>query len=207
MKSRFISVFLIVFSVGALAQSKKDLALLKRWMVGSFSSQEQSQRDSNFFDIRLQVYPIWKNRTDGHWLYVEQASASSMDKPYRQRIYQLTLTSRGMESIIYTFDNPLSYAGKPEVIEQLTRENLTTREGCEVVITRKDKNTFTGSTIEKNCPSELRGASYATSEATITKKGMITLDMGFNSANVQVWGSTFGGYQFKKVNAAPGSIR
>jgi len=29
---------------------------------------------------------IWEERTDGYWLYVEQAIAGYQDKPYRQRI-------------------------------------------------------------------------------------------------------------------------
>lgn len=33
----------------------------------------------------------------------------------------------------------------------------------------------------------------------ITKDGMITLDMGFNANDEQVWGSTHGGYRFKKL--------
>ncbi|MBL7843727.1 MAG: chromophore lyase CpcT/CpeT [Cyclobacteriaceae bacterium] len=199
MKTILTTFILSLGCLSASAQSKKDLKELYAWMVGQFSSAEQAKRDSNFFDIRLGVYPIWKERTDGYWLYVEQASASSLDKPYRQRIYQLTLTTRGIESIIYTFDSPLEYAGQPEKVEALPRDKLTTRQGCEVVLKRKDKHTFIGGTIEKNCTSELRGASYATSEAVITKEGMTTLDMGFNANNEQVWGSSHGGYQFKKL--------
>ncbi|MBX2947126.1 MAG: chromophore lyase CpcT/CpeT [Cyclobacteriaceae bacterium] len=193
------TVLLSICSFALKAQSKKDLTELHSWMVGQFSSAEQAQRDSNFFDIRLGVYPIWKERTDGYWLYVEQASASSLDKPYRQRIYQLTLTNRGIESIIYTFDNPLEFAGQPHKVEALQRDKLTTRQGCEVVLKRKDKKTFVGGTVGKNCGSELRGASYATSEAVISSEGMTTLDMGFNANDEQVWGSTHGGYQFRKL--------
>ncbi len=196
-------ILLLTVSLASLAQSKKDLQTLTAWMTGSFSSQEQSQRDSNFFDIRLNVYPIWKNHTDGNWLYVEQAAATSIDKPYRQRIYRLTITKRGIESIIYTFNNPLDYAGQPEKVEALSTGQLTTREGCEVVLMKKDKHTFIGGTIDRNCQRELRGASYATSKAIITPSGMITLDMGFNAEGEQVWGSTHGGYIFKKISDLP----
>ncbi|MFN3839724.1 MAG: chromophore lyase CpcT/CpeT [Cyclobacteriaceae bacterium] len=199
MKSRIIFFLITSLVSGALAQSDRDLRELRDWMTGNFSSKEQAQRDTNFYDIRLAVYPIWKNRTDGYWLYVEQADARTPDRPYRQRIYQLTLTSRGIESIIYTFDDPLEFAGKPEEVETLSRADLTTREGCEVVIKRQDSETFVGSTVGKKCPSDLRGAAYATSKAVINKDKMITLDQGFNSMGTQVWGSTRGGYEFKKI--------
>ncbi|MDL5050883.1 chromophore lyase CpcT/CpeT [Oscillatoria amoena NRMC-F 0135] len=200
MRSGIILILFINFLHCVFAQSDRDVRELRDWMIGNFSSQEQAQRDTNFFDIRLAVYPIWKDRTDGYWLYVEQADARTPNEPYRQRIYQLTLTSRGIESIIYTFDDPLEFAGKPEEVETLSRTELTAREGCEVVIRRQDRETFIGSTVGKKCPSELRGASYATSKAIITKDKMITLDQGFNSMGTQVWGSTQGGYEFKKIN-------
>ena len=74
--SRGFIIFLITGIInGVLAQSDRDLRELRDWMTGHFSSQEQAQRDTNFYDIRLSVYPIWKDRSDGYWMYVEQADA------------------------------------------------------------------------------------------------------------------------------------
>jgi CpeT protein len=200
MKCLVVSFFVVLPSVGILAQSNRDLRELRDWMVGHFSSEEQARRDSSFFDIRLAIYPIWQHRTDGYWLYVEQADARTLHQPYRQRIYQLTITTRGIESIIYTIDDPLEFAGKPDKLEQeVGREELVQRTGCEVVLKRQDSNTFVGNTVGKNCPSDLRGATYATSKAIITRDKMITLDQGFNAMGAQVWGSTRGGYEFLKI--------
>ncbi len=200
MKARIISLLLFHVALGAVAQSDRDLRELRDWMTGHFSSEAQAKRDSAFFTIQLAVYPLWQNRSDGYWLYVEQADARTPDQPYRQRIYQLTITSRGIESIIYTFDDPLEFAGSPEKLEkELEREDLVQRTGCEVVLKRQDRDTFAGNTVGKNCPSDLRGAAYATSKAVITRDKMITLDQGFNTMGVQVWGSARGGYEFLKI--------
>jgi hypothetical protein len=200
MKHVVAGLLAVHFSLGLMAQSDRDLRELRDWMVGHFSSEEQARRDSGFFDIRLAIYPIWQHRTDGYWLYVEQADARTPLQPYRQRIYQLTITTRGIESIIYTIDDPLEFAGKPDKLEQeVEREDLVQRTGCEVVLKRQDSNTFVGNTIGKNCASDLRGASYATSKAIITRDKMITLDQGFNAMGTQVWGSTRGGYEFLKI--------
>jgi len=59
-------------------------------MTGSLSSAEQSAADERYFDIRLAMVPIWQNRSDGPWLDVEQAVASNLEKPYRQRVYRLS---------------------------------------------------------------------------------------------------------------------
>ncbi len=46
----------------------KDLDKLLSFMVGDFSSQAQSLRDSAFFDIRLHIRPIWAADKHNHWL-------------------------------------------------------------------------------------------------------------------------------------------
>ena len=58
------------------------------------------------------MLPIWTNRTDGKWMYVEQAMATKLDKPYRQRVYHLQHSGKNtFTSDIYTIKNALTYAG------------------------------------------------------------------------------------------------
>ncbi|AFH47953.1 Hypothetical protein IALB_0241 [Ignavibacterium album JCM 16511] len=85
------------------------------------------------------------------------------------------------------------------MFDKLSPENLEARDGCEVIIKRKDENTFIGSTVDKNCTSNLRGATYATTEVVITKDKMISWDRGFNDKDEQVWGAEKGGYIFNKL--------
>ena len=42
-------------------------------MTGTFSTAVQATEDPEFFDLSLHIKPIWTDRTDGRWLYVEQA--------------------------------------------------------------------------------------------------------------------------------------
>ncbi|MBL7997685.1 MAG: chromophore lyase CpcT/CpeT [Candidatus Kapabacteria bacterium] len=173
-------------------------------MQGSFSSAEQHKRDTaNYFDIRLHVARIWKHRSDGVWLYVEQAIARSIDKPYRQRVYHITQLPDGrFESAVFTMNEPLRFAGewkKSEPLTSLTPDSLTPRTGCSVFL-KADGNSFTGSTDGSLCPSDLRGAKYATSEVTITSDRMVSWDRGFDDKGEQIWGATKGGYQFLRVN-------
>ena len=104
-------LFLILAAILLVSCSKQtnDLTTLAEYMTGSFSSEAQASADTNFYDIRLEMAHIWQDRVDGYWLYVEQAAASSLDKPYRQRIYQLTqVGDRLLKSTVYTFDDPLN---------------------------------------------------------------------------------------------------
>ena len=81
----FITISLIYQckSLPAHKGADKDLQQLVKFMVGDFSSQAQSKRDSDFYDIRLHIRPIWTSDKANHWLYVEQATAAAESKPYR----------------------------------------------------------------------------------------------------------------------------
>lgn len=189
-----------VFLTNAKAQT--DLETLASWLEGSFNSEEQAKTDSDYFYITLEMKPIWEMRKDGKWFYVEQAVAAKRDKPYRQRVYHLTQNGRKITSEIYTLPNPLRFAGewkKDNPLFSLTPDSLTVREGCAMIIEREDSKTFAGSTNGKDCKSNLRGASYATSEATITEEKLVSWDRGFNEKDEQIWGAEKGGYIFIKT--------
>ena len=203
-----ISSTAIFFVFGARLppqQSAKDRALktLVTWMTGDFSSQAQSVRDSDYFDIRLHIRPIWKSDKDAHWLYVEQAVATAENKPYRQRIYKVERNGdKGFKSIVYTLPNPENWIGaykNPALFKTLKPTELSLREGCTVFLERQPDGTFAGSTHEADCESTLRGAKYASSKVTITKKILESWDQGFNEKGEQVWGAKKGGYLFVRT--------
>ena len=207
MKSLFIPVLLALFITNGFAQTdkaeSKDLENLVNLMQGSFSSEAQSISDSDYFDIRLQMKRIWKDRTDGYWLYVEQAAAQSLEKPYRQRIYHVTQNGDGVfESAVFTMNAPLRFAGewkKENSMENFSVDSLITREGCTVILKKTDENIYEGSTNGKECQSDLRGAKYAVSEVKISKDGITSWDRGYNEKDEQVWGAEKGGYIFVRI--------
>lgn len=136
MKAAFTLLFLLNLSF--VSYSQRDVEALVEYMVGSFSSIEQAEKDSNYFNIELEMVQLWKDRTDGPWLYIEQAVAESKDKPYRQRVYQVRKRSDGkIESLVYTIPDPLRFAGdykKEFPLLRLTPDSLILKEGCEVVL-------------------------------------------------------------------------
>ncbi len=197
-----VLAFLIIFTLSFSVYPQRDVETLVEFMVGSFSSEEQAKKDSNYFNIELEMVQIWKDRTDGLWIYIEQAVSDSKNKPYRQRVYQIKQRNDGkIESIVYSIPDPLRFAGdykKDFPLLRLTPDSLKVRDGCEVVLYRADDGYYEGGTVEKNCQSDLRGASYATSEVLIYKDKMISWDRGFDDSGNQVWGAENGGYIFKK---------
>ena len=200
----FVLLLSAILLASGCMEKPDNLATLASYMTGSFSSQEQAQSDSNFFDIRLEMVRIWQERSDGYWFYVEQANANNLEKPYRQRVYHLTQQSDSLlQSGVYTFENPLNYAGAwkdANPLSDLSPDKLTEREGCAVVLKEFAPGVFVGNTESLRCNSDLRGASYATSIVIIDQNQMYSWDRGFDISGEQVWGAKTGGYVFKRVN-------
>lgn len=180
-------------------KSEANLNELVTIMQGNYSSEAHSKRDTTYFNISLRMVPIWKNK--GHYLYVEQAMYSKQEKPYRVRIYKISQRGDKFVSEIHTLKNEKDWIGKwktPEAFESLTENDIELKPGCEVVLKRVGKNKFEGQTGIKTCPSELRGASYATSKVTVTENEILSWDQGFDKNDKQVWGAEKGGYEFIK---------
>jgi hypothetical protein len=183
------------------ATADKDIEQLAQLMTGKFSSEAQSKKDTNYFNISLIMTPIWSERTDGIWLYVEQAMSTKLDKPYRQRVYHLQHPSKNtFTSDIYTLKDALSFAGLQEDKTKMDKLNfgvIDLKVGCTVTL-KQQKNIYLGGTDADKCPSDLRGAKYATTKIELKKGALISWDQGFDAAGKQVWGATQGGYIFIK---------
>jgi hypothetical protein len=138
-----------------------------------------------------------------YWLYVEQAMSTSEAKPYRQRAYQLRLLNdTTITSTVYTIKSGEKFYGdwkKDEPLADVPMDSLEARKGCVINIIKTKKNKFDGTTNKNDCESNLRGASYATTIVSMTKKKVYSWDRGYDKEGKQVWGATKGGYQFIKL--------
>lgn len=170
-------------------------------MTGSFDSYHQSIEDSAFYNVSLNMVPIWQDRNDAYWLYVEQAMSAALDKPYRQRVYKVTKgNDNNFISAVYKLNNEKDFANaydEPERFKAIGPKDLTEREGCEIVMTREGDK-FVGSTGGNKCASSLRGATYATSKVLIDCNGISSWDQGWNDQEEQVWGAEVGPYYFDR---------
>jgi CpeT protein len=208
--SSALTLVLITAASCSMTGSKKEgrptigMLRFEQHLTGSFSSFVQSQRDPDFYEIVLNMVPIWEDRDDGPWLYVEQAVASMADQPYRQRVYHLQQTGRNeYVSTVYSFENPERYAGaysEENPLSDLTPEDLSIRVGCAITVSWDDsQRAFVGSTNARDCQSALRGSTYATSEVLLRMDRLVTWDRGYDDSGEQVWGAVKGGYVFDRI--------
>jgi len=181
-------------------------------MVGSFSSAEQAQADTAYYDIRLEMVRIWPERTDAHWMYIEQAVAGHTDAPYRQRVYRVTQVEDDLyRSEVFALPDPKSVVGEwlsRDPLSDLTPDDLIPRAGCAVYLRRDECGEYAGATIGKGCASSIGEAAYATSEVLVGPDRIESWDRGFDAEGNQVWGAEKGPYVFLRdgVDKARGTI-
>jgi hypothetical protein len=193
-------------SAVAIEMEPEDgLTFLAQCLTGTFDSVSQAEADPDeYFPVRMHAFPIWSERADGPWLYVEQALLTTPERPYRQRVYRLATTEQGYRIEVYELPEPaLSFAGLPAAeFPPLTPEELALRSGCALdleLIALGGRPAFAGSTAERACPTNRSGATYATSVVTLTSKVLETWDRGFADGGEQVWGAVPGPYRFVRV--------
>lgn len=184
-------------------KTPSDLDLVYNWMQGHFDSETQAKTDKDYFPISLEMRPILIEGQAGLWLYVEQAMMSALDKPYRQRVYQVSVAPNGeIASAVFTLKNPEKFvqAWTKNTLATLNFEALEPRDGCTVYL-KREQDAFVGGTQGKKCVSDLRGASYAVSNVRIDASQLTSWDRGFDNNDKQVWGAEKGPYIFLRANA------
>ena len=208
MKMNFLIFFAVLFALPVSGQEKslneKDLTELKKLMTGFFSTEAQSLEDTSYFHIRLCMKPIWQDRQDGYWLYVEQAAYRSLNRPYRQRVYHLYLEmeKNALVSKVYEIENPGQFIGGCSdlfILSALGFESLIERPGCEILLKRESNNTFAGATEDGVCLSTWRGAAWVSSDVTVSPQGLTSWDRGWDEKNQLVWGPADAGYRFDRM--------
>lgn len=196
-------LFLTYFSLnGAKSQEiSSDLQQLSDWMTGEFDSSDQAENDTSYYNISLKMIRIWPEKTNGVYLYIEQALASTPKEPYRQRVYFITqIDDFNYTSDVYNLKEPEKFIGAwkdAESFNDITVFDLKYKDGCTVFL-NYDGFQYSGKTKSGTCKSELNGAAYATSEVTILPQKLTSWDRGFNENDEQVWGAESGPYVFVK---------
>lgn len=185
--------------------TKNILEQLSLIMPGVYTNTNQYEDDQeNFYHVIMKLYPIWKDRDDAKWFYIEQAQFDVQDKPYRQRVYKVYRGEKDtLISKVYNLPDPKQFIGSKgerDFWKKFTPAVLEERVGCTVFLTKKKNGLYTGGTKKNTCHSKMAGASFAESEVTIGLDKFTSLDRGYDDVGKQVWGSEKGAYRFEPYN-------
>ncbi len=193
-----------------------ELELLAQWMTGDFDTFAQVAADETAKTayrhdrVTLHLRPIqikgFFDDSVSKTLYLEQAQADTPTQPYRQGVYLLTRVNGKIINRTYRVKDAAKFVGAyadAERLKQITADQLTAVEGCEVTFTKVNDTLYRGVMGEgKTCKSTRRGATYMLSRGELTPSATITLDQGFDDAGNHKWGPPPGviGHIFVKRN-------
>ena len=182
---------------------------LAAWLAGDYDSADQEARDYSYYAISLRMCAIALPELGARVLYVEQALMDDLDSPYRQRLYRVepvddtTAVSEVWQAKDDDIEDDLvGLCDDPSAFD-FTADDFEERAGCGVFMTW-DGTAFAGGTNDKDCLSDLNGATYATAEVTLAPDMLTSWDRGYDAGDEQVWGAVDGAYEFVRRSGAPG---
>ena len=112
---------------------------LSQCLAGVFQNREQALADPVWFvHFKLWSYPIPLFAEDSATFFLEQASATYAQPPYRQRILRVQATADSLTAEYYALKERLAWQGaaqSPERLKTLTPEHLQPLSGSRLPIT------------------------------------------------------------------------
>lgn len=174
------------------------------WMEGDFDSTQQSASDNSYHNISLRMCTVDLPELGPRILYVEQAVTTTMDAPYRQRLYSIEAVDGRVASRVFSMsdeleDDLIGACDAPE-LGAIDIEQVVERVGCTVWLDPDGDDRYVGGTEGSDCTSTMSGASYATSEVVVEPLRISSWDRGWGADEQQVWGATAGPYEFARVD-------
>jgi hypothetical protein len=177
-------------------------------VVGSYSSVAQHRRDARYDEVEARVIRIWRDRTDGVWLYQEQAiinqpgvdAATARSRPYFQFVARVAPLGNGLlRRDNFRVSDRARWVGMTAGDARLATLSPADLEpaSCHNRIELISQGYWSSRT--ESCANSYRGAMYMESRSISTPTGFINWDRGFSASGEHVWGPRWGGYVFDRV--------
>jgi hypothetical protein len=177
-------------------------------VVGSYSSAAQHRADARYDEVEARVIRIWPERTDGVWLYQEQAiitvpgtdAATARTRPYFQFVGRVQMIGNGLlRRDNYRVSDRARWVGMTTGDARLASLSPADLEAasCHNRIELISPGYWTGRT--ETCTNSYRGAVTMESRSLSTPTGFVNWDRGFSTTGEHVWGPRWGGYVFDRV--------
>lgn len=199
---KYLYLILLAFLVSSCQlDSPPEEKELHNRLQGTFTSTAQSQQDSSYYDITINLAAIWEEKED-LWIYAEQALSNAVHNPYSQKIYKVSRDNNQrllLESYVLENFSPYKGAWKtPYMFDSLSPGHLLPEPGCAIFFKKEDK-TFIGETEGKECRSLTANSQYSSNRLAISQDKLVSWGRGFDKENNQVWGKTDSGYILQKL--------
>ncbi|XBQ16641.1 MAG: chromophore lyase CpcT/CpeT [Oceanicaulis sp.] len=197
-----LASFALTGAAAAQAPDQTAAEELAAVLTGSFSTIEQCETEG-WGCVESELVRIWPERTDGVWLYQENAwlgddpesaDPAAKQRPYFQRIIRLAAQDdRTVLRTIYTMTDPASVVGAFAAPDTIAADQLG-EASCSGPVERIAHGHWYANF--PTCPSGLRGAVRTHSRSIHYPDGFANWDRGFDAEGNVRWGPSAGGYVF-----------
>ncbi|MGJ3231684.1 MAG: chromophore lyase CpcT/CpeT [Oceanicaulis sp.] len=201
----YLTAAALSVAASAAAAAQEPAEELAGVLAGSFTSLEQCATEG-WGCVESELVRIWPERTDGVWLYQENAwlgddpqsaDMSAKQRPYFQRLVRLASDGEGrVLRTIYSLTDPAAVAGAYADPSALTHD-MVGEASCSGPVERIAAGYWVADF--PTCPSGLRGAVRTHSRSIHTPDSFANWDRGFDPEGNVMWGPASGGYVFKRV--------
>lgn len=215
MKKLLTIILLLITSVNGFSQwrdskwqsiGKNDLIEYGSRLNGKFSSAQQNAEEPYFDNVFYNA--INYKLTDTLWIYMEQGT--DLDKPYRQRVYVITLLNdTTIQTKYYALKDAKNFVINNQIrfgldsfkekLNKITINDLIYMSGCDNTIHKGEDGNFYSKNVGSNCGGSYNGATYTTSEFRLYNNMIVSWERGWKADGTQAWGSFRGFYYFRKI--------
>ena len=200
-----------------------DIKTLAQWMAADFSNQAQAFENPPFWaHIRVCMRPLPWSLFNKISFFLEQAYDFMLNKPYRLRVFTLSIVDDHIEIKHFKLKNQELFFGasrNKEKLEQLTLDDIVEMPGCDMIVTwedsgyKEEKSRFTweepSSKYQEHCfKGEIKPGkacivernnktTYLDNSFKINENKLISYDIGRDPETDElVWGSVAGPFEF-----------
>lgn len=160
----FFFVYAMLLSMLSFAQDKGkyiELSQLRDMLTGDFRSTEKLQVGRQPDYVVVQSRPIWQDRTDGYWLYLEQFVAVDDNLPALQTVLHFYVSkNQDLVCDTYALTDPSAFASatrQQSLLQKLSYAGLKKNDACPIAFQKKGDVMFVGKTLEMACNLQARG--------------------------------------------------
>lgn len=198
----------LLFATSASALAESPVALMERYMLGRFSSQDQAAADAKFSPVDIRIEPVTLERTnivEGPWLLFSMHDRKR--DQWQQALYRLR-QDPGEIVVIESYrlfrrssQPPDNRPIKPEDIAKRRLETIVYLSGCDVYFTLGPDQVFRGAHQRGTCKPATLKVAYIYADKTVGPEGMMFWERGYDERDRPVWGPETSGYQFKRLSS------
>jgi hypothetical protein len=180
-------------------------------MVGHFTTLIIAESESTSDGLQRFVVPVWLDREDGPWLYIEEATTNQPDEPTSQLVMNIRLGYHGqVRCEVYDLPgDPIVHANawnEPDALSSISPQQCDYRSGCTIDLHLYGQDVYVGSTNGRGCPDQYLNGAFMTIRQQIGALSMTRWVRGFTTDGVLLWGSPDTPEVFYRLTKIPESL-